>query len=324
MSTLFLATTGGHLQQLDALASRMAVDGDAVWVTDESEQSRSLLDGRDVEFVPFVGVRDVAGVARCVPTAHRIWQERGIDRAVSTGSGIALGYLPYLAARGVDCHYVESATRVTGPSLTGRLLERTPHVHRYAQYRTWTGRRWLYRGNVFDDFAPGPRPRPSSTPLSVVVTVGTAVEYQFPRFLEHLVPLLQEDGALQEATGRPLEVLWQTGCTPTAHLPISPVPFLEGAELRAALRAADLVVSHAGVGSALGALTAGHLPVLASRSPDRGETVDGHQVQLGRELGERGLAIHRDPDAITVDDLLLALESAVHRIGDPPAFELAS
>ena len=31
------------------------------------------------------------------------------------GSGIALGYLPYLAARGVECHYIESAARVERP-----------------------------------------------------------------------------------------------------------------------------------------------------------------------------------------------------------------
>ncbi len=104
MTTLFVATTGGHLTQLDNLASRIPSNGDAVWVTHANEQSRSMLADRDVEFVPYVGVRNVPDVLRCIPDARRLMQRRKLTRAVSTGSGIALGYLPYLAARGVEGH----------------------------------------------------------------------------------------------------------------------------------------------------------------------------------------------------------------------------
>ncbi|MGH3709105.1 MAG: glycosyltransferase, partial [Pseudonocardiaceae bacterium] len=135
MTTLFVATTGGHLTQLDSLASRIPPSGspqgnapgeDSVWVTHANEQSRSMLADRDVEFVPYVGVRSVPDVLRCIPYARRLMARRKVTRAVSTGSGIALGYLPYLAARGVECHYIESATRVSGPSLTGRVLQWVP------------------------------------------------------------------------------------------------------------------------------------------------------------------------------------------------------
>ncbi|MCW2534224.1 MAG: UDP-N-acetylglucosamine--N-acetylmuramyl-(Pentapeptide) pyrophosphoryl-undecaprenol [Blastococcus sp.] len=325
MTTLFVATTGGHLQQLDFLASRVPPEGEALWVTDENEQSRSLLADRAVTFVPYVGIRGVADVARCVPTAHRLWRERGVTRVISTGSGIALGYLPYLAARGVSCHYIESATRVGGPSLTGRLLQATPSVLRYTQYRGWAGRRWLYRGSVFDGFEAEAAPRTSDVgPIRVVVTVGVAPEFGFSRLIERLVPLLAADGELSTATGCPVEVLWQTGSTPTGHLPIAAHPFLPAARLRAAVAEADIVVSHAGTGSSLVALFAGRLPVLASRSPQLGETVDGHQSELGRELDDRGLALHRAADRIVLDDLIRALGSRVRRHTDPPPFELAS
>src|SRR5918997_1106760 len=139
MTTLFIATTGGHLTQLDSLAGRIPPNGaprdDSVWVTHANEQSRSMLADRDVEFVPYVGVRNVPDVLRCIPAARRLMERRKLTRAVSTGSGIALGFLPYLAARGVSCHYIESATRVTGPSLTGRVLQLVPRVHRYTQHR---------------------------------------------------------------------------------------------------------------------------------------------------------------------------------------------
>jgi UDP-N-acetylglucosamine--N-acetylmuramyl-(pentapeptide) pyrophosphoryl-undecaprenol N-acetylglucosamine transferase len=323
MTTLFLSTIGGHLDQLDALARRIPGDGPAVWVTHDNVQSRALLAGRDVRFVPYVRERNVRDVARCVPTAHRLWRERSLTRVVSTGSGIALGFLPYLAARGVRCHYVESAARVRGPSLTGRVLERVPGIRRYTQHAEWAGPHWQHRGSVFDDYEPGAARRRPAGLVRVVVTLGTAEEFPFSRLVERLVPLLSPDGALARATGLPVEVLWQTGCTPTGHLPIDALAFLPGEKLAAAVADADLVVSHAGVGSALTALAAGHRPVLADRVAGRGEFRDDHQRQIAVELHRRGLAVHADASGLTVDDLLTALSSDVRRAGHPPVFELA-
>jgi UDP-N-acetylglucosamine--N-acetylmuramyl-(pentapeptide) pyrophosphoryl-undecaprenol N-acetylglucosamine transferase len=322
MTTLFLATTGGHLEQLASLAARVPADGPAVWVTHENDQSRSLLSGREVEFVPYVRVGSLRDVAGCLPHAHRILRERSITRVVSTGSGIALGYLPYLAARGVTCHYIESAARVTGPSRTGRVLHHVPGIRRYTQYAHWVGPKWVHRGSVFDSYEAGPAPRPLGDAVRVVVTVGTAAEFPFGRLIDRLAPLLAADGPLSAATGRPVEVLWQTGCTPTAHLPIDAVPFLGADELTKAIANADLVVSHAGVGSALTALVAGLRPLLAGRSAPLGEAGDDHQVQLAAELQRRGLAVHREPTEITVDDLLTSLSSGVRRSATPPGFEL--
>ena len=96
---LLLATTGGHLTQLAGIAERIPHDPDSVWVTHANEQSESMLADRDVQFIPYVGVRDVRGVLGCVPVAHALHRRRRITRAISTGSGIAIGFLPYLAAR---------------------------------------------------------------------------------------------------------------------------------------------------------------------------------------------------------------------------------
>lgn len=322
MTTLFVATTGGHLEQLDALAERIPADGPALWVTHENDQSRSLLSERDVEFVPYVRVRNVRDVAACVPTAHCLWRQWSVTRAVSTGSGIALGYLPYLASRGVSCHYVESAARVSGPSRTGRVLECTPRIHRYTQYPHWAGPRWHYRGSVFDSYEPEDALRPVGPVIRVVVTVGTAAEFPFRRLIDRLAPLLVPDGHLATVTGRPVQVLWQTGCTPTDHLPIDAVSFVPADSLGAAIADADLVVSHAGAGSALTALSAGRRPLLASRAADLGEAGDDHQWQLADELQRRGLAVHVPPTKITIDDLRDALGAAVRRSAAPTPFEL--
>jgi UDP-N-acetylglucosamine--N-acetylmuramyl-(pentapeptide) pyrophosphoryl-undecaprenol N-acetylglucosamine transferase len=326
VTTLFLAATGGHLTELDSLASRIPPNGaptnDSVWVTHANEQSRSMLADRDVEFVPYVGVRSVPDVLRCIPDARRLLERRKLTRAVSTGSGIALGYLPYLAARGVECHYIESATRVSAPSLTGRVLQWVPGVRTYTQYPRWAGRRWGYAGSVFDGYEPVALPRVPEVVVRVVVTVGAATQYPFRRLFEHLAPLLAPDGGLAQATGLAVEVLWQTGDTPVGDLSIRATPVLPAAELAAALAAADIVISHAGTGSALATLDAGRYPILAIRDSARGEQVDDHQHELATELARRGLALHRDPDAITITDMLTTLATSIRRTASPPPFEL--
>jgi UDP-N-acetylglucosamine transferase subunit ALG13 len=330
MTTLFVATTGGHLTQLDSLASRISpgsppgssAHDDAVWVTHANEQSRSMLADRDVEFVPYVGVRNVPDVLRCIPYARRLMKRRKLTRAVSTGSGIALGYLPYLAARGVECHYIESATRVSGPSLTGRVLQWVPGVHTYTQYQSWASQRWGYAGSVFDGYESAAVTPVLGGMVRVVVTVGAATQYPFRRLFEHLAPLLAPEGALAQATELPVEVLWQTGDTPVDDLPIQATPVLPAAELGVALGKADIVISHAGTGSALAALNAGRYPILATRDSERGEQVDDHQHQLAAELARRGLASHRDAQGITVEDMVQTLGISVRRTVSPPPFEL--
>lgn len=322
MTTLFVATTGGHLTQLDSLASRITPNGGAVWVTHANEQSRSMLADRDVEFVPYVGVRSVPDVLRCIPNARRLLAGRKLTRAVSTGSGIALGYLPYLAARGVECHYIESATRVSGASMTGRVLQWVPGVRTYTQYQSWADQRWQYAGSVFDGYESVALAREPDAVIQVVVTVGAATQYPFRRLFDHLVPLLAPEGALAQATGLQVEVLWQSADTPVDDLPIQATPTLPAAELGAALAKADIVISHAGTGSALAALDAGRFPILAVRDPARGEQVDDHQHQLATELARRRLAMHRDAQSITVDDMVEALGISVRRTASPPPFDL--
>lgn len=324
MTTLFLATTGGHLAQLNDLAKRLPGDGAAVWVTHSNEQSASMLADREVHFVPYVGVRSVPDVLRCLPVARDLMNSRQLTRAVSTGSGIALGFLPYLAARGVECHYIESATRVRGPSLTGKVLQWTPGVRTYTQYPRWADRRWRYAGSVFDGYEAVNATRELEDQVRVVVTVGTATEFPFRRLFERLWPLLAPGGGLEQATGLPADVLWQTANTPVDDLPLRPVPFLPAADLAAALAEADIVISHAGTGSALAALDNGRFPLLAARNTAYGEIGDNHQAQLAEELSGRGLSLSRDVESITVDDLLMTLSLAVRRTPDPPPIEFGT
>jgi UDP-N-acetylglucosamine--N-acetylmuramyl-(pentapeptide) pyrophosphoryl-undecaprenol N-acetylglucosamine transferase len=164
--------------------------------------------------------------------------------------------------------------------------------------------------------------RPLGQRVQVVVTVGTAAEFPFRRLMVTLAKLLGPGGDLETALARPVDVLWQTGCTPVDDLPIQATPFLPAADLAAALASADIVVSHAGTGSALANLAAGRFAVMATRAAALGEAGDDHQRELAEELATRGLALHRSPDAITVDDLLATRPTAIRRLTDVPPFAL--
>ena len=121
MTTLLVASTGGHLKQLHRLHRRLdGVEGPFRWATFDTPQSRSLLAGEDVDFVHFVGGRDPGNVLRNVPLVHRILREHDIDTIVSTGSAMALPFYALGRARGLDLHYIESAARSDGPSKTAR------------------------------------------------------------------------------------------------------------------------------------------------------------------------------------------------------------
>lgn len=310
MTTLLVATTGGHLAQLFELAGRMtALGGDRLWVTFASKQGETLLAGERRLFIPYIAERDVLGVGRGFAFARRLIATGDITAVVSTGSAIALSFLPYAALMRIETHYIESAARVSRPSLTGRLLQHVPGIRLYRQYPQAARGPWGYGGSVFDGFEPvACRPRDVRR---VVVTVG--MERSFRRLIERVHGLLPAES----------EVLWQTGPTPVGDLPIAARPFVAAAELDRAMQQADVVIAHAGCGSAIAALRAGKLPILVAREPEHGEVVDLHQREIAGWLDQQGLAIGRTPETLSAEDIERAAAGAVRRRENPPAFRLA-
>jgi UDP-N-acetylglucosamine transferase subunit ALG13 len=312
MGTLLVASSGGHLKELHNLHRRLGgVEGPFRWVTFDTPQSRSMLAGEAVEFVPFVGGRDPRGVGRNLGEARRVLRDRELDTVVSTGSSVALPYFALARARGLACHYIESAARIEGPSLTGKLISGVPGVRRYAQYRAWAGERWQYRGSVFDAFAPGEERPVPQRPQRIVITLGTYRGYSFVRVVKRLRAILPA-GA---------EVLWQTGDTDVGGLGIEGHYAIPEAELTAAMGEADVVIAHAGVGTALAAFEVGKCPLLVPRRHAHGEHVDDHQIQIADELAARDLAVSVDADELGFADLERAAARSVTRPPQAPTFE---
>ncbi|MEU8611354.1 glycosyltransferase [Actinoplanes sp. NPDC048791] len=303
MTTLLVASTGGHLAELHDLRPRLGV-GERRWVTFDSPQSRSLLDGEDVVFVPPATSRDLVGAVKDLIAAERMFRRERYERVISTGASVALAFFLPATRAGVPCSYIESATRTEGPSLTGRLAARVPRTRLYTQYPAWADDTWQYGGSIFDAFEAEPvaEPRPVS---KVVVTLGTHERYTFPRLLNHLVTLLPPEW----------DVLWQVGSTVVDKMPAGARKQVPITEMRQALAEADVVIAHAGVGSALAAMQAGKRALYVPRRKAFGEHVDDHQVAMARELEGRKLVVAREAPEVGLEDLA---EAAAWRVRASP------
>jgi UDP-N-acetylglucosamine--N-acetylmuramyl-(pentapeptide) pyrophosphoryl-undecaprenol N-acetylglucosamine transferase len=306
--TLLVASSGGHLSQLHALAPRIPglSTGARTWVTFDTPQSRSLLEGEDVVYVKYTAPRDWRNAALNLLPAWKLLKRGRFTHVVSTGSAIALTFLPLARARRIQVTYVESAARSHGPSLTGRILARVPGVELGTQYVDWADDRWSYVGSVLDGYA-SVRCGDEREIRTVLLTLGT-IPYDFRRLVERMVAVLP-CGA---------RMVCQTGSTDVSGLPVDARAEMPGHELRAAIQVADVVVAHAGTGSALAALEAGKCAVLVPRELHHGEHVDDHQHQIADELARRGLAIHRSVETLTLDDLREAARFEVERVSAPP------
>ena len=310
MGTLLVAATGGHLLELHRLRPRLLAESEPVtWVTFDTEQSRSLLAGEHVLMVRPVAPRDVRGVALSVPVARRILRDTRAEQVISTGAAVAVAFLPLARASGLATHYIESAARVSGPSMTGRLLQVLRAGRLYAQHPSWADDRWHYRGSVFDAAAAVPVD-PAPPLRRVLVTLGT-MRFPFALLVQRLRAVLPPD----------VDIVWQTGGTRADDVPGRVHGSLAHADLTAEMAAADVVVSHAGVGSALTALSAGRCPVLVPRRAHRGEHVDDHQVPTAQTLQARGLGVAADAETLELADLQRAAAVRIVDVEAPP-FEL--
>lgn len=312
---LACSSPGGHFKQLVQLVSRIPDVGDVVWLTSDVGLSQDLLAsvGRHDDLLidmPYAAPRDVVNMARDGRIAAQILRERSFDLAISTGAGVAVAVLPLARTHGVRSCYVESATRAEGPSLSGRILARVPGIELYTQNRRY-GRRWREAGSVHDSFGPGPQ-RSVARVRRVVVSLGTIEPYRFDRLVRRLIAILPSD----------CEVLWQTGATTTERLPIDGRVRVAGPDLEAAMAEADVVVAHAGTGTALTAFEQGRAPVLVPRRAAYGEHVDDHQVVTARDLQARGLATYVEADDLDLDVLLRASRTSVMPLLSPPHFAL--
>jgi UDP-N-acetylglucosamine--N-acetylmuramyl-(pentapeptide) pyrophosphoryl-undecaprenol N-acetylglucosamine transferase len=297
---LLCASTGGHLWQLDRIARRFDVSDESLWVTFDTAQARSLLAGRRVLYVPYISPRDLRGVLSATVAIDRALKNESFEGVLTTGAAIAVSTIVPATRRGLRRVYIESVSRVTGPSLSGRIVHATRLFETWTQHPGWASGRWTYHGSILGNLAS--RVGTDKEVRRVFVTLGTIKPYQFGRLVERLAATLPPD----------VEVVWQLGVTPappglrgTVHQFMSPTEFAYET------RRADVVITHAGVGCVVGLIESGIFPVVVPRRSAHGEHVDDHQGEIAEVVRTLGVGLVREADELTLEDLATAASREV-------------
>ncbi|MGH3103674.1 MAG: PssD/Cps14F family polysaccharide biosynthesis glycosyltransferase [Gaiellaceae bacterium] len=149
VEVLLVCSTGGHLLQLCALREAWAGLSRA-WVTFDKSDARSLLADERVVFALGPTNRNLGNLLRNLVLAWRAVRRLRPKVVITTGAGVAVPFAWVGRLYGARVVYVESFTRITGPSLSCRMI--APVADRiYAQWPELVAAlpRARYVGNVF-------------------------------------------------------------------------------------------------------------------------------------------------------------------------------
>jgi UDP-N-acetylglucosamine transferase subunit ALG13 len=289
------------LAQLAKWSQAIGSASESLWVTFKSPQSDSLLQDRRVLYVPYVAPRDFRGAANAfVRMMKEIdWKAEGFTAAVTTGAAVGLAALAAARLHHVPSYYFESVSRVNGPSLTGKLASLHPRIHTYCQYEHWAGRRWKYRRSLFDSYETFPKLQVERPRL--FVTLGTIYPYRFDALVDAILSTGLADGT----------TVWQLGTTTRQELPGTAVSQMGAAEFEDCARAADVVITHAGVGTIMHLLEMGLFPVVVPRRAKRNEHVDDHQAQIAGLLKSRAISMVTEADELDRNTIIAASATSV-------------
>ena len=293
---LLAASTGGHIAQLARLAPGLGAREDSLWVSFDSPQTRSLLSGRRTFMVPYIRPRDWRSTLHAFAQMREAVADEGFDAAVSTGAALALAALPAARLKGIPSLYIESISRVDGPSMSGKALHAMRIFEMRCQHPSWATGRWTPHPSVLDTFAPAAKEPAPTQPLKIFVTLGTIKGYRF----DALIDAVLATGLAGDNT------TWQLGETRRNDLPGRSTDQMTADDFATAAREADVVVTHAGVGTILNLLEMGIYPVAVVRRKSRGEHVDDHQAQIAGLMQRADIGHAGEADEITAETLLTA------------------
>ncbi|RGC68782.1 UDP-N-acetylglucosamine--N-acetylmuramyl-(pentapeptide) pyrophosphoryl-undecaprenol N-acetylglucosamine transferase [Micromonospora sp. MW-13] len=136
---MLVGSSGGHLAQLVALQPWYR-DRSRSWVTFDTPDARSLLDGEDVVWAHHPTTRNVRNLARNMWLAVRVFRGRDVAAVVTTGAGVAVPFVVVARLRRIPTVYIEVYDRIDTPTLSARLCR--PFLS--AMLVQWEEQRRLY------------------------------------------------------------------------------------------------------------------------------------------------------------------------------------
>ncbi|GAA1384419.1 glycosyltransferase [Pseudonocardia kongjuensis] len=283
MTVLLVASGGGHLKQLYVLMPRLRLSTEYVWAVPKNELSTDLLRDQNKFWLRYNGPRNIIGILINFIRIAR-WTRFGkdLDAIVTTGANHGLAAYPIAILRRIPFHFIETAARVDGPSLSGRIALLLPGIHYYVQHPETATLKRPYVGSVFESFTKSVEEAGvTNGDITTLVTVGAMQDVGFRRMIE----------ACKNGLPAGYDVFWQVGPTFVEDLEIEYQRYVPAGDLQSMIAARSVVIMHAGVGSILSALEAGKIPIIFPRYESHEEHVDDHQHQIARHLDSLGLAI---------------------------------
>lgn len=143
MKILLVCSSGGHLAQLMRLEPWWAPH-ERRWVTFETGDATSKLQGEDVTWAHHPTTRNVPNLARNTALAWRLLRTWRPDVIVSTGAGVAVPFFWLHRLFGATTVYLEVFDRIDSPTLTGRLCQPVTDLFLVQ----WPEQQRLYRSSV--------------------------------------------------------------------------------------------------------------------------------------------------------------------------------
>ncbi|MFI7521600.1 UDP-N-acetylglucosamine--LPS N-acetylglucosamine transferase [Micromonospora globbae] len=117
---LLVGSSGGHLAQLLALRPWFE-KWHRCWVTFDTPEALSLLDGEDVTPAHHPTTRNLPNLLRNTVLAFRVLRRRRVAAVVTTGAGVAVPFVVLARLRRIPTVYIEVYDRIDTPTLSARL-----------------------------------------------------------------------------------------------------------------------------------------------------------------------------------------------------------
>jgi beta-1,4-N-acetylglucosaminyltransferase len=286
---LLVCQSGGHLLELIALHDVWSAST-RLWVTLPTVDAKRLLKEEEVVWGHGPTPRNIANLFKNAALALQVVRAHRPRVVLTTGAGLAVPFAWVGRLFGASVVYVECGGRVSGLSLSCRLI--APVAERiYVQWPDQDGlvAKARYVGNIDVlgetlKFLPPAAPHPCP---EVLVTTG-AGEIPFERLVLAAGDLECKDS-----------VLIQCGASNSRPGGVHCIDYLPFDELIGFMRGARVVVTHGGVGSITLALACGKHPIVMPRRGTSGEHVDDHQVAYANRLADLGLvSVVETPEAL--------------------------
>lgn len=122
MKLAVIASSGGHIFEMFCL-KEFWEDKEHFWVSFPTQDAKHMLrDEKNVYWAAHPTVRNIPNLIRNLFLAPKILLEEKPDMIVTTGSGVAAPFIWWAKILGIRTVFVESITRITGISLTGRMV----------------------------------------------------------------------------------------------------------------------------------------------------------------------------------------------------------